>query len=107
MLVLLRLALLLFLLVKELTEVHDADNGWLGSGRNLYQVKALLASHLERFIGLHDADLVAFVVDHAHFAGANALIRADKPLVDAILQDAKTRCIIAGSCARFSEPECG
>jgi hypothetical protein len=31
-------------------------------------------------------DLLAFVVNHAHFAGANALIHADKTLVDTNLR---------------------
>ena len=82
-LVLLRLALLLFLLIKEFAEVHDTDHGGLRGGRDFDQVKGLFAGHLESFVGLHDADLVTFVVDHTHFAGANAVIGANKLLIDA------------------------
>src|SRR5579862_1204770 len=85
-LVLFGLALLLFLLVEKFAVIHDAANRRLGSGRDLHQVKILGTGHLERLERRHDADLLAFVVNHAHFAGANALIHADKTLVDTNLR---------------------
>ena len=83
LLVLLGLALFLFLLVQEFPVIHDAANRRLRSGRNLYQVEVAFAGHLERFERRQDSNLIAFIVDHANFACADALICADKSLVDA------------------------
>ena len=82
LLVLLGGAFLLFLFVEVLAEIHDAAHRRLRRRRYLYQVKVLFPGHLERFEGLQDADLLAFIVDHAHFAGTNTIIRTDKSLVD-------------------------
>ena len=55
-------------------------------GETLYQIQVLFAGHLERFKGRHNAELIAFIVNHANFARANALICADKTFVDTILR---------------------
>src|SRR5882762_10687116 len=86
LLMLLGFALLLFLLVQEFPVVHDAANGGLSGGRDFNQVQVLFAGHLERFVGRQDPDLVAFVIDHADFARANAIVGADKALIDTILR---------------------
>jgi hypothetical protein len=83
---LLGLALLLLLLVQEFPVVHDAADGRLRGGRDLNQVQILLAGHLERFERRQDADLIPFVVNHPDFAGAYAVVGADKPFIDTILR---------------------
>ncbi len=85
-LVLLGFALALFLLVQILAVVHDAAHRWLRGGRNFHQVQSFFASDLECLVGRHDAKLITFVVDHANFADADALIGADKTFVDTILR---------------------
>jgi hypothetical protein len=54
--------------------------------RNLNQIQVLFARHLERFVGGQDADLIPLVVNYADFAGAYAVVRADKPFIDTILR---------------------
>ncbi len=82
LLVLLGLALLLLLLVQEFPVIHDAANRRLRCRGNLYQVKVTFAGHLERFERRQDADLFALIINHANFACPDALICADKSLVD-------------------------
>ena len=85
-LMLLRLPLLFLLLIQIFSVVHDAAYGGLGGRRNLDQVQILLAGFLERVIWGHDSHLLALVVNHADFAGANAIIGADKAFIDTVLQ---------------------
>ena len=80
------LALFLLLLVQEFSVVHDAAYGRLCRGRNLYQIQVAFAGHFQRFVGRQDADLFAFVVNYADFSGTNALVDADKTLIDTILR---------------------
>src|SRR5262249_3681592 len=82
LLVFLGLALFFLLLVQVFPVIHDAANRRLRCGGNLYQVEVTFAGHLERFERWQDADLFAFIVNHANFTRANALICADKSLVD-------------------------
>jgi hypothetical protein len=82
LLVLLGLALLLLLLIQEFPVIHDATNRRLRCRGNLYQVEVTFAGHFERFERWQDANLVAFIVNHADFACANALVCADKSLID-------------------------
>jgi hypothetical protein len=84
--VLFSLAFLLLLLVQEFPIIHDAANRRLRCRGNLYQIKVLFACHLERFKRRHDADLLAFIANHANFAGANTIICADKSLIDTNLR---------------------
>src|SRR5581483_10034815 len=86
LLVLLGLALFFFLLVKLLPVIHDAAYRRICGGRNLNQIQILLAGHLERFEGRHDSNLLAFVANYANFAGADALVRANKAFVDTVLR---------------------
>jgi len=83
LLVLFGLALLLFLLVQKFPVIHDAANRRLRCRGNLYQIEVTFAGHLERFERWQDADLLAFIINHANFACADALVCADKSLVDA------------------------
>ena len=85
-LVLFRFALTLFLLVQEFPIVHDAAYRGLRGGRNLNQIQVFFAGHLERFEWRQDANLVAFVIDHANFACADALVGADKAFIDTVLR---------------------
>jgi hypothetical protein len=79
-------ALFLFLLVEIFPVVHDAADGGLRGGRNLNQIQVFAAGQLERFERRHDADLFAFVSDHANFAGSNAVIGSDKTFIDTVLR---------------------
>jgi hypothetical protein len=54
--------------------------------RNLDQIQIFLAGFLKRFVGRHNAQLRSFIVDHANFARANAVIGADKTFVDTVLR---------------------
>ena len=85
-LMLLGLALLLFLLIQEFPVVHYAAYRRRGRGRNLDQIQVLLAGHFQGFKRRQDADLLAFVINHADFAGSDAVIGADKTFVDTILR---------------------
>ena len=90
LLVLLGRALLLLFLVEKLAIVLNAANRRVGGSGNLYQVKATFTGDFERFKRLHDAELGTVLVDNADFAGANALISADKTLVDTFLRGVAT-----------------
>ena len=79
-------ALALFVLVQEFPVVHDAANRRLRSRGNLHQVQVSFAGHLERLEGRHHANLFPFVTDDAYFARPDALVHADKTLVDTILR---------------------
>ena len=85
-LVLLGFTLALLLLVQEFPIVHDAAYRGLRGGRNLNQIQVLLAGHLERFEWRQDANLIAFIIDHANFACTNALVGADKAFIDTVLR---------------------
>ena len=85
-LMLLGLAFLLLLLIQEFPIVHDAAYRRRGRGRNLDQIQVLLAGHFQGFKRRQDADLLAFVINHADFAGSDAVIGADKTFVDTILR---------------------
>ncbi len=80
------LALFLLLLVQELSVVHNPAYGRLRRRRNLYQIQVAFAGHFQRFVGRQDADLFAFIVNYADFPGTNALVDADKTLIDTILR---------------------
>jgi hypothetical protein len=58
----------------------------LRGGRDLNQIQILLAGHLERIERSQNADLIPFVVNHPDFAGAYAVVGADKPFIDNILR---------------------
>ena len=62
------------------------QTGGLRGRRDLDQVQVLFAGHFERFVRRHDANLLAFIVNHANFAGPNAVIRADKAFIDTVLR---------------------
>lgn len=95
-LVLFGFAFPLFLLVEVLAEVHDAANGRLRRRRNLNQVHVAFPGDFERVLRGHNPELIAFIIDYADFAYANALVSANKSLVDTILRNkCKTFEIIA------------
>ena len=62
------------------------QTGGCAVGETSTKIQVSFAGHFERFEWGHDAQLVAFVVNHANFADANALICADKTLIDTVLQ---------------------
>src|SRR5437868_6987348 len=76
------LALFLLLLVQVFPVIHDAAYRRISGGRNLNQVQVLFAGHFQRFVRRDDANLLAFIINHADFPGANTLIDADKTFVD-------------------------
>ena len=86
LLVLLGLSLLLLLLIQKLPIIHNAANRRLRGGGYLYQVQISFAGHFQRFVRRQDSDLLALVINHANFACANALICADKTLIDTNLR---------------------
>src|SRR5438046_3190722 len=72
-----------FLSRTELDDAPVADVFNQALQNSTSQTGALLfAGHLERFKGRHDADLLAFVANHADFARANTVICADKTFID-------------------------
>ena len=80
------LALALLVLVQEFPIIHDAANRRLRGWGNFHQIQVPFAGHLERFEGRQYADLFAFVTDHANFTCPDALVDADKTLVDTVLR---------------------
>ena len=82
LLVFLGFALPLFLLVEVLAEIKNAADWRLGRRGNFHQVHVLSPCDPERVLRCHNAELIPFVVNHADFAYANALIGANKPLID-------------------------
>ena len=73
-------AFALFFLVEETAIVLDAADRGNRVRRYLYKVESALAGNFERFIGRQDAELLAVFIDYANFAGANAIVDADKGL---------------------------
>jgi hypothetical protein len=73
-----RSAIRLFLFIQELSVVLNATNGRNGSRRDFHEVEAAFAGDLQGFEGWEDAELLAFFVNDANFAGANSLIDTDK-----------------------------
>jgi hypothetical protein len=86
LLLLLGSALRLFLLVEKAAVVLNAADRGNGVRRNLDQIEPALARDLESFKGGQDAHLFAVFVDHADFAGANAIVDADKRLSRAFIE---------------------
>jgi hypothetical protein len=71
-------ALALLFLVEKLAVVLNAANRRHRGRRDFNQVETALAGNFERFKWGKDAELLALLVDDADFAGADALIDADK-----------------------------
>jgi hypothetical protein len=74
--VLVRLALLLRLLVLELAVVEDAADGRVGVRRDLDEVQALFAGHLERLLDGDDTEFLTLVVDDEDFPDTNPFVDA-------------------------------
>ena len=83
---LLGFALALFVLVQKFPVIHDAANRRLRGRGNLHQIQVSFAGHPQRLEGRHHANLLPFVTDHANLARPDALIHADKTLVDTVLR---------------------
>jgi hypothetical protein len=67
--------LLLFgLFVLEPTVIHDLADRWIGVGRNLHQIQAMLSSRRQGPCEGNDADLTAFRVDQPNFLGPDVSI---------------------------------
>ena len=92
-LLLARGAIALVLLVKELAVILNAADGWLGGGRNFYQVKATLAGYFKSFEGRQNSELFTVLVDDADFTRANSVVNADKrlgrTLIDGFLRETR------------------
>jgi len=76
----------LFLLVEKAAVVLNAADRGNGVRRNLDEIEPALASDFERFERSKDSHLFAVFVDHADFAGANAIVDADKRLSRAFIE---------------------
>ena len=76
----------LVLLVEKAAVVLDAADRWDGGGRDFDQVESTFAGNLQRFKWREDAELFAVFVDYADFAGANAIVDADKRLGRAFIE---------------------
>src|SRR5690349_6744666 len=77
-LLLLRLIGLLLRLVLVLAKVDDPANGRIGVGSNLDQVQTLFAGGTNGISHVHDAPLLFFVANHAHFRYANSFLNSDR-----------------------------
>src|SRR5260370_6239179 len=86
LLLLLGFALALFVLSQKFPIVPDSANRRLRGWGNFHQIQVSFAGHLERLQGRHHANLFPFVTDHANFARPDALVHADKTLVDTVLR---------------------
>ncbi len=75
-----RFPLSLGLLVLELTQVGDSANRRFGLGSHLDQVQAAVVGLDQGLAGRHHPQLVALVIDHPHFAGADFMVYTDKTL---------------------------
>src|SRR5204863_8529356 len=71
LLLLLRLALLLFLLELVLPIIHDLADRRVGSRRDLDEIEVLLSRHVLRLLERDDADLAAVGADEAYFRDAS------------------------------------
>jgi hypothetical protein len=78
LLLLARRAIALVFLIEKLAVILNAANWRNGGGRNLNQVEAAFTRNLERLKGLHDAELLALIIDHANFARADAIVGANE-----------------------------
>ena len=65
---------LLLLLVLVLRVVEEASYGRARVRGDLDQVEVAVLRHLERLLGVDDADLLAVLVDQANLAHADALV---------------------------------
>src|SRR5262249_29937097 len=88
--------LFLFLLVQIFAVIHDAANGGDGIGRDLHQVQVLFPRPFDSIEWGHYTQLVAISIDHANLSRADALIHADKTLVDSTLQSSRAIAIFVG-----------
>ena len=70
----------LFLLVEKAAVVLDAADGRDGIRGDFNQVEPSFAGNLQRFKGRQDPELFPVFVDYANFAGANAIVDANKRL---------------------------
>jgi hypothetical protein len=90
-----RRAVALVLLVEELAVILNAADGWLGGGRNFYQVEATLAGYFKSFEGRQNSELFTVFVDDADFTRANSVVNADKrlgrTLIDGFLRKRETQ----------------
>jgi hypothetical protein len=62
------------LLVEKFAVIHQLADGRHGVRRNLHHIHALVARRFHRVEEGHHAKLIPFVVDHADFPSANALV---------------------------------
>ncbi len=94
-LLLARGSIALVLLVKELAVILYAADGWLGGGRNFYQVEATLAGYFKSFEGRQNSELFTVFVDDADFTRANSVVNANKrlgrTLIDGFLRKRETQ----------------
>ena len=79
-------ALALFVLVQEFPIIHDAANRRLRGWGDFHQVEISFAGQLERLEGRHDANQFPFVTNDANLSRPDALVSADKTLVDTVLR---------------------
>jgi hypothetical protein len=74
-LVLLRVASAFILLEAEFADIGNPADGRIRSWRDFDQVEACLFSAAKRFLNRHHADLLAIVIDNAHFGNPNLSVR--------------------------------
>src|SRR5690242_17774813 len=77
-LLLLGLVCLLLRFVLIFSEVDNAANGRIGIGSNFDQVQAFFAGSTNGIPHVHDAQLLSFLANHAHFRYANSFINSDR-----------------------------
>jgi hypothetical protein len=68
-------------LVPELADVEELADRRIGVGRDLDQIEANSGRLLDRLAGVHDAQILAILVDHAHLWDVDHLVVA-RPALD-------------------------
>jgi hypothetical protein len=94
---------LLFFVEEFAVVLNPADRRHRG-GRDFDQIQPALAGDLQGFEGGQDAELLAFFINDADFAGADSLIDSDKLLRGTLIDGCFS--LGAGVAARHSVYQC-
>ena len=56
--------------------IKELGDGWIGIGGYFHEIKADIGGLFNRFVGQHNAQILAVLVNHAHFGGLNEISKA-------------------------------
>ena len=62
-------------LIFELADIEKLGDGRIGVGRNLNQVESNLGCLINRFAGVHHAQIFAIFVNHTHLGRRDKLVK--------------------------------